>query len=82
MTAPSLRVTVRECGCLVEQPRWSVMYWARCVDHRHRFVRVQMVHGLRRCESCRQRMAMARVEFADGSRWLVCRWCEPWRNEQ
>lgn len=78
MSAPEL-FTVRECGCVVEQPSWSVMCWGRCEAHRSLFVRVRLVHTLRRCVSCRRRGAVAVVEFADGSRWRVCRRCEPWR---
>ena len=81
MTATLVGLSVRECGCLLEQPSRSVMVWFRCDAHTDRFTRARAIRIRLRCESCRRRRAIVRVEFADGSRWRVCEWCEPWKGE-
>jgi hypothetical protein len=80
MIAPPLRFGIEPCGCLTEQPRWSVRMWSRCLEHVDKFIRVEAVYTLRRCESCRCRMACFRVSFGDGDRWLTCRFCDPWEE--
>lgn len=75
--ATDLRLSVNACGCLREQPQMSEIFWFRCASHFDRMVRLRAILPVRRCESCRRRVAVVRVWFPDGSDWRVCRWCEP-----
>ena len=81
MILTSARVGVAICGCLHETIQDRLVQVWRCQRHADRFVRVQAMGTLRRCESCRRRRVRWRVTFGDGARWLVCSGCAPevWR---
>ncbi len=76
LTSP-VRIGIDPCGCLNESlRRWRVLQVWRCPRHDNRYVRVEAVLALRRCESCRRMRARYRMTFGDGEAWLVCFECE------
>ena len=73
----SLQIGIDPCGCLNESlRRHRVLQLWRCPTHEERYVRVEAVLPLRRCESCRRRRGRYRMTFSDGAAWLVCFGCE------
>lgn len=76
LTSP-VRIGIDPCGCLHESlHRWRVIQTWRCPRHDKRYVLVEAVLPLRRCESCLRLRARCRLTFSDGEAWLVCLECE------
>ena len=72
-----LEIGIDPCGCLNESlRRCRVLRVWRCRRHEGRYVRVEAVVPLRRCESCRRRRARYRMSFADGATFMLCFGCE------
>lgn len=72
-----VQIGIDRCGCLNEWfRRCRVRQAWRCAMHEDRYVRVESVLSLRRCESCLTRRARYRVTFSDRAAWLVCFECE------
>lgn len=78
MASTSTRaIGISPCGCLFETSRrWRLLRQWRCPRHRDSYIRAEVLLPIRRCESCRRRVARYRVTFADGESWAVCPGCE------